>query len=82
MSLKVTPVEHEICRFYVESSVEGRDPYLVDTLRGECGCPHFQRRLKGSNEFCKHICAAREFELNQHHERLIESKLVSTNDGI
>jgi hypothetical protein len=82
LPLKVTPIDGELCRFYVDSAVEGRDPYLVDTLRGECGCLHFQCRLKGSHELCKHLCAAREFELDQHHERLLEAHLVSANDGI
>lgn len=80
--LKVTPIAGELCRFYVDSAVEGRDPYLVDTLSNSCGCWHFMCRLKGTACRCKHLDAAREFELNQHHERLLEAHLVSANDGI
>lgn len=82
LPLKVTPVEHEICRFYVESEVKGRDPYLVDTISGECGCWNYQCQLKGTTARCKHLDAAREFELNQHHSRLLEAHLVSNEDGI
>lgn len=77
LALKVTPIDGELCRFYVESAVEGRDPYLVDIEDHCCGCWHFMCRLYGTGESCKHLDAA-----NQHHKRLVKAKLVSCEDGI
>jgi len=66
----VTPIEGEPYRFFVESSVFGAPPHLVNLLgdkgRGECDCADYVcRRKKLRNEretnpgkiFCRHIRA-------------------------
>lgn len=49
-------------RFLVDSDARKEQQYIVDLLKGEqgeCTCPHFQIRLKGSDEMCKHLVKAK-----------------------
>ena len=77
----------EAWRFYVDSSMRGEDPYLVDLeeydANGKCNCPHFTIRLepdlvRGINRGfaqCKHIRAAWASALNGR--KLRDACLVS-----
>lgn len=39
-------------------SFSGRGSYVVDLVAGTCSCPHYVKRLAGTNRGpCKHICS-------------------------
>lgn len=49
----VTPIGQE--RYTVESFRGEERSYLVDLQANSCSCPHYQRRLAGTKEDCKHL---------------------------
>jgi len=50
--------------YKVESSKKGKY-YTVDVLEPSCTCPHFQFRLRNTNEKCKHIKEVEEYIKNK-----------------
>ena len=88
----VRPIEGELLRFHVLRDEESDEGYLVDLQaldgNGECGCPHFQFRLKpqlasvgkyGLTARCKHIRRARSYFLDEII-RTLSAKLGKEKD--
>lgn len=44
----------------VESLTGAGRSYVVDSARGTCTCPHYQQRLAGTNQVCKHVEVVRQ----------------------
>jgi hypothetical protein len=81
-------------RYFVQSKPGGRE-HLVDldenNAGGECGCEDFQYRCApliaagtatGLAVQCKHITAARQFELDVAHDAAIASELANPETAL